>query len=543
MRHQPAAAESTSAERLPWGALFVLILGTFMGVLDGSIVNVALPRMMNIFNVSTDHIQWVLTIYMLVGGMVIPASGYLADRFGYKTVYLGSLALFTVTSMLCGMSWSANSIILARGFQAIGGGMVMPISMAYVYRIWPKEKIGMALGIWGLTMMVAPTIGPTLGGYLVDYFSWRLIFYINLPVGLFTVLLGLALLKETPRLSGLKLDYIGLVLVSGACFAVLFALSKGQGWGWTAQSTATLFVLGFFCFVLFFFWELHVPQPVMDVRLLRNSTYLLSLAASSMASIALFTGIFIVPMFTQSVQGYSPMQTGLILMPAALVAGGLMPLAGKLFDKLGAAILASCGLALVGVMTYVLHNITADMPVRDLQLLLCLRSVGLGFSMMPLMTAGMNTIPGPIVAQASAMMSVVRQVAASFGIALVTYVLVDRTAFHTERLSEAIGLLEPLGYYHYNQVVAGVSGMIGPTAANGTTPGVLAGMVHKQAAVLAVGDAFVIAAVLAVAAIPLVFGLTHGRIEAARKREEERFIAIQRGGGSIHPVGVTEQSH
>jgi EmrB/QacA subfamily drug resistance transporter len=541
MSHQSAEKGHNPTGRLPWGALFVLILGTFMGVLDGSIVNVALPRMMNIFNVSTDHIQWVLTIYLLVGGMVIPASGYLADRFGYKTIYLGSLVLFTITSMLCGMSWSADSIIVARGFQAIGGGMVIPISMAYIYRIWPKEKIGMALGVWGLTMMVAPTIGPTLGGYLVDNFSWRLIFYINLPVGLFTVLLGLAFLKETPRLSALKLDYIGLVLISGACFAILFALSKGQSWGWSAQSTVTFLVVGFFGFVLFFFWELHVPQPVMDVRLLRNTTYLLSLAASSMAAIALFTGIFIVPMFTQSVQGHSPLQTGLILMPAALVAGALMPLAGKLFDKLGAAILASCGLALVGVMTYVLHNITADIPVRDLQVLLSLRSVGLGFSMMPLMTAGMNTVPGPMVAQASAMMNVVRQVAASFGIALVTYVLVDRTAFHTERLSEAVGLLEPLGSYHYNQVVAGVSAVIGPAAADGATPGLLAGMVHKQAAVLAVGDAFIIAAVLALAAIPLVLGLTRGRIEAARKREEERFMADRRGVGSINPVGATEQ--
>ncbi|MEW6770612.1 MAG: MDR family MFS transporter [Bacillota bacterium] len=523
---QPGTA---AAERLPIGALFALVLGTFMAVLDASIVNVALPRMMAIFNASTDQIQWVLTIYLLVGGMVIPATGYIGDRFGYKGAYLASIAFFTVTSMLCGCSWSTSSIIAARALQAIGGGMVIPLSMAMVYQIWPKDRIGMAMGIWGLTMTLAPAIGPTLGGYLVDYFSWRLIFYINLPVGILTILLGWVFLTETRRVKELRLDVLGLLLISGSCFAVLLALSKGQEWGWGSQNTVTLFLAALFGFLLFFFRELAVPNPVVDVRLLRNGAFSLSLFTSSLASIALFTGVFIVPIFTQNVQGYSPLQTGLILMPAALGTGFVMPLAGKLFDKIGAAVPAVAGLGLVALTTYLLSHITADMPVHRLQVLLCLRGVGLGFSMMPLMTAGMNTVPGPHVGQASALMNVVRQVAASFGIALVTYVLVNRIAFHGVRLKEGVSHLAPLGYFYYSRVEAGVSASVGPAAAKTVTEGLLAGAVQKQAAVLAVGDAFIVATVLVLLALPFAAYFTPGRVEAARRRAEEK---LTRGPGA-----------
>ncbi|MEW6183232.1 MAG: DHA2 family efflux MFS transporter permease subunit [Bacillota bacterium] len=524
MPRQPGT-ESAHSAHLPWGALFVLILSTFMAVLDGSIVNVALPRMMAIFNASTDQIQWVLTVYLLVGGMVIPATGYLGDRFGYKTIFLGSIAFFTVTSMLCGFSWNTSSIVTARALQAVGGGMMQPLSMAMLYRIWPKDKIGMAMGVWGLTMTLAPAIGPTLGGYLVDTFSWRLIFYINLPVGVFTVLLGLLFLEETPRLSRLKLDFVGLGLISGSCFALLLALSKGQEWGWTAQSTVTLLVFSLFGLLLFFFWELQTPQPVLDVRLLKNKTYVLASIGSSLVFIALFTGVFVIPIFTQNVQGYSPMQTGLILMPAALITGVFMPVAGKLFDKMGAAFPSVLGLVIIGLVTYHLRHITADMPVHHLQLLLCIRSAGLGLAMMPLMTAGMNTIPRPKTGQASAMMSVIRQVSASFGVSLVTYVLVNRMAFHAERLTENVSVLTPLGYFNYSEIESKVAALVGSAAAKSATPGLLNGVVMKQAQVLAVGDIFLVATVLILIALPLASWLTKKRVEAEHRRQEEIFKA------------------
>lgn len=530
---------ASPGERLPFVPLFALVLGTFMAVLDSSIVNVALPRMMSIFNATTNQIQWVLTIYLLVGGMVIPATGYLGERFGYKSVYLASVVFFTVSSMLCGFSWNTTSIIAARALQAIGGGMMIPVSLAILYQIWPKEKTGVAMGIWGLTMTLAPAIGPTLGGYLVDYFSWRLIFYINLPVGILTILLSWVFLTETRRDRSLKLDLIGLLFVSGSCFAMLLALSKGQEWGWGAQITVTLFLAAFFGFLLFYFWELAVPNPVVDVRLFRNGTFTLSLITSSLASIALFTGIFLVPIFTQNIQGYSPMQTGLIMMPAALATGLIMPLAGRLFDKIGAAIPAVTGLGIVFFTTYTLSHITGEMPVRYLQVLLSIRGVGLGLSMMPLMTAGMNTVPGAQVGQASALMNVTRQVAASFGIALVTYVLVNRIAFHGVRLGENVSYLAPLGHYYYKKAEAGVAAAVGSGAAEAAAQGVLTGVIQKQAAVLAVGDTFIVATVLVLVAVPFAAYFSVKRVEAARRRAEKIF-GYEHGRTTASPPAPVE---
>lgn len=518
--------EAGKKERLPYAALFVLILGTFMGILDATIVNVALPRLMAIFNATTDQIQWVMTIYLLVGGMVIPASGYLGDRFGYKRVYLAAVVFFAVTSGFCGAAWSTKSIIVARALQALGGGMVIPLSMAMVYQIWPREKVGMALGLWGLTMTLAPAIGPTLGGYFTEYYSWRLVFYINLPIGFLTFLLGLLWLKETPRRSGLRLDLPGLLLVSAACFMTLLALSKGEDWGWTSQPIVTLFLAAFFCFLLFAFWELQVPNPILDVRLLKNHVYTLSTLATSTAQMSLFIAVFLIPIFCQNVQGYSPMQTGLILMPAALTAGFIMPLAGWLFDRVGAVPPGLVGLVVVALATYVLRHLAVDAPMHYLRFWLCMRSVGLGLCMMPLTTAGMNTVPDFLVGRASALMNVVRQIAASFCIALVSYVVVNRTAFHSHRLAEGISYLAPFGPVAHNAVQGGVAQLMGPAVAREVTPAVIQGVIQKQAAVLAMGDAFLVGTFLAAVAIPFILFLGRRRVEDARRREEERWGSL-----------------
>lgn len=504
---------------LPWGSLGVLILGTFMGVLDASIVNVALPHLMALFSATEDQIQWVMTIYLLVGGMVIPAAGFLGDRFGYKKAYLGSVLAFVLASVLCGLSWNTTSLIVARAIQALGGGMVIPLSMAYLFRIWPREKIGVATGLWGMTMTVAPAIGPTLGGYLVDYVSWHWIFYINLPIGVFTVLWGWLALEETPIQEDLKLDWLGLFLIAGSAFSLLLALSKGQDWGWTSPSIVFLIVGALFGTLLFILWELSVPNPVLDVRLILNPTFMASLVASNLTSVALFVGIFLVPLFCQNIQGYSAMQTGLILMPAALTTAFFMPIAGKLFDTVGAVFPGLLGMGIVAAVTHALIHLTVDMPIRHLQILLCIRNAGLALAMMPLMTAGINTIPTVRTGQATAIASVTRQVAASFGIALVSYVLTNRTVFHAERLAEEVSLINPLGYHYYTQFKGLVAGMGG---GDGLAQTLLSGIVQKQAMVLAMGDAFWVALWLVFLAFPFIPWLTPRRVKEELRRQEER---------------------
>jgi len=317
-------------------ALLTMIIGAFMAILDGSIVNVALPRMMAIFGSAADQIHWALTGYMLATGVVIPITGYLSDRFGGKKIYILSLAAFTAGSALCSLAWSNNSLVVARVIQAVGGGMMMPVSMAMIYYIVPREKIGMALGIWGVTAMAAPSIGPALGGYLVDNFSWQWIFTINIPIGIAAVFLSMAVLKETPLKSGLKADFPGIILCAAGCFALLLALSEGQDQGWTSLYIVNLFIFSGFTLALFVIWELITDQPMLDIRLLKNITFAASLVCVSIAIIGLFSAIFLIPLFVRNVQGLTPLQTGLLMMPAALASGIMMPISGRLFDEIGA---------------------------------------------------------------------------------------------------------------------------------------------------------------------------------------------------------------
>ncbi|MDI6711185.1 MAG: DHA2 family efflux MFS transporter permease subunit [Bacillota bacterium] len=502
---------------IPWLSLSVLVLGGFMAMLQASAVNVAIPRLMAVFNTSAGEIQWVLTAYMLVSGVVIPVSGYLGDRFGYKRVYILALVLFMLGSGLAGLSWNVNSIIAARVIQAVGGGIVMPISMALLYRMVPIQKIGVALGTLGLAFVMAPAIGPTVGGYIVDYLGWRLVFYLNLPVGLIALPLTVLLLPSTPGREGLKFDLLGFVLAVTGCFCLLLALTKGADWGWGSQGIVTLFVTAIFTLTLFTLWELASPEPMLDVRLFTNPVLTMSTLATGLASVALFGAVFLVPLYTQNVQGYSPLQTGLILLPAALVSGVIMPFAGRLFDRLGAAPLGVMGLSVVTVTTYLLHALTPDMPARHLQYILAVRSVGLGLCMMPISTAGMNTVPKALVGQASALTNTVRQIAASFGIAYMTHVLVTRQAFHAERLAEAVAVGTPS------------AAAVQQLGALGGGPGValsaVDGLVQRQAMVAGMGETFLVAAALAAATIPFIFFLGKRRVEATRYREEEKWRA------------------
>ena len=255
---------------IPWPALMILILGSFMSILDSSIVNVALPKLMAIFGVTADDIQWVMTAYLLTSGVVVPMSGYLSDRYGGKRLYIASLIVFTIGSGLCAFAWSNNSLIFARVLQALGGGMIIPVSMAMMFNLVPREKMGMAMGVWGISAMVAPAIGPTLGGYLVDNFGWPWIFTINLPIGVGAVFMSGILLKETPRRTDLKPDIFGSVLVAIACFTVLLALSQGQDKGWTSLYIVNLIIISVFTFALFVIWELNVSDPLIDIRLLKK---------------------------------------------------------------------------------------------------------------------------------------------------------------------------------------------------------------------------------------------------------------------------------
>lgn len=514
-------------------ALLTLILGAFMAILDGSIVNVALPRMMAIFGSTADQIQWVLTGYMLASGVVIPVTGYLSDRFGGKKIYIISLAAFTAGSALCALAWSNNSLVAARVVQAIGGGMMMPVSMAMIYYIVPRDKIGMALGIWGISAMVAPSIGPTLGGYLVDNFSWQWIFTINIPIGIAAVFLSTAVLSETPVKSGLKADFPGIMLSLAGCFALLLALSEGQDKGWTSLYIVNLFIFSGFTLTLFVLWELFTDHPMLDIRLLKNITFAASLVCISIATIGLFSAIFLVPLFAQNIQGLTPMQTGLMMAPAAMASGIMMPISGRLFDKIGALPLCLVGLTVTIITTYQMHAITYDISYRELQQLLVVRAMGLGLCMMPLTTAGMNTIPHFLIGRASALGNTVRQISASFGIAFLTYVMLHRQEYHAAMLSDSVNWSSPVAA-GFMQQLQGLLSQAGYSPQG--APGILSGLVMREALTSGIADAFVVSTFIIVVSLPFVFFLSKKRVERQRAIEYKRYAHLAPPGGP--PPGV-----
>lgn len=505
---------------VPWSAVLVLVIGAFMSILDSSIVNVALPRMMAVFGASTDEIEWVLTGYMLTTGVVIPLTGYLGKRFGHRRMYIIALVVFTVGSAFCGMAWSTNSMIVARIIQAVGGGMLIPISMSMIYMIVPEQKTGVVLGVWGIAAVMGPAIGPTLGGYLVDHYSWPWIFTINIPIGLVAVLLSMHILNETKLEKALKPDLLGALFICISAFTLLLALNRGQNEGWTSQYIVTLLVVGIFTLILFVFWELAAESPLIDIRIFKNPVMAAGLGAVAITNSLLFVIVFLVPIYSQNLMGYSPMQTGLMMLPMALATGVLMPVSGKLSDRYGAFGVGLAGLLILTVMTYYLHNLSLVTGFGQVQLILALRALGLGLCMMPLANAPMLTVPAHLVGSASSAVNLVRQVVASMAVAFTTYFVSQRQEYHLAVYIDTINPSSPTAQITLIQLQSylGAQGL-GGDASLSSAQSLIKTTAMRQAYMSGIDDIMVLMALFALAGLPLLFMLTRKRVEKERIRQ------------------------
>jgi len=424
-----------------WLALVVVVIGTFMSVLDSSIVNIALPKMMSVFGMSIDKAKWIITAYTLTLGVTIPLTGYLQDIFGAKKVYIFALGIFSLGSLLCGLAWSGTAMIVFRIFQAIGGGMIMPVGMSIIYQIFPKGRIGLALGVWGIAAMAAPTVGPTLGGLIIENMDWRLIFNINVPIGVIGVILAVILLKDTGKKPFKSFDIIGFLSSTIGMVSILYVLGEGSSIDWGKVENPILMTLGILSFVLFVVNELTHPNPLLELRIFKSFDFSMSLVINSILTLAIMGGAYILPLFLQNVRGYTAMETGLIMLPSALVMGILMPISGSLFDKFGAKPLVISGLIILGISSYELANaVNMYSSKADIILITCIRSIGLGLSAMPITTAGMNAVKRELVAGASALNNTIRQVAGSLSVTIMSTLMQVKTDDSYARLTEQINV-------------------------------------------------------------------------------------------------------
>ena len=385
---QPAGGGvSRKDSQAAWGLpLIVLIIGMFMSVLDTSIVNVAIPTIQTEFGGTTDDVQWVVTGYTLTLGVVVPITAWLGDRVGLKRLYNLALLAFATGSALCGLAGTLNSLVIFRIVQAIPGGILPVITLSILLRIVPRQQLGAAMGLYGLGIVFAPGVGPVLGGYLVEYVNWRLIFYINVPIGILGAVAAALVLPQFPRVAGRRFDVLGFLTVGGGLFALLLATSEGETWGWSSYQILGLITYGVLSLALFVVIELEVSDPLLDIRIFRYWAYTNSLLLIAVLMIVMYGVLFYIPQFLQQAQGWGAFDAGLTLLPQALVMAVLMPVAGRVYDRIGPRWPAAIGLTIVTVGVYLLHTVTIDTPREHVMWLMLVLGIGLGIAFMPILT-------------------------------------------------------------------------------------------------------------------------------------------------------------
>ncbi|WEK54792.1 MAG: MDR family MFS transporter [Candidatus Cohnella colombiensis] len=431
-----APAEDVSITKL-LVPLIAIIVGIFMVILDGTAVNVALPKFLTTFStpdkmLSYSVVQWTVIGYALAQAAVIPLAGWLSDRFGAKRVFLISIGLFTISSVLCALANTIEMLIAFRIIQGLGGGVVAPIAMAFVYRLAPPSKVGAMMGMMGVPILLAPALGPVLAGWLVEYHSWEWIFLLNLPIGIIGIIMGIRSLPNIARQAVPSLDRLGMILGPLAFAALVYGVSSGgidleTGEStWTNMETIVGIGVGAVALVLFIIVELRKRDPLLELRVFRSGNFTKGIIVQWVSQIAMFGTLFLVPLFLQQAQGYTPFETGMIMLPQALASGLFMPIGGKLSDRYGARPLVIAGMIITTGAAILLANITGDVSKLQVMIPLTMLGAGMGLFMMPLNTHLIQSAPQNLVGRVTSLTNAAQQVMMSFAIAVLTTLSVTR---------------------------------------------------------------------------------------------------------------------
>ena len=455
----PAAWQQAAVDdRYKWIAAAVVLIGAVMTILDQTVVNVALPTLEKDFSASLTDIQWVVTGYSLALAAVIPMSGWLSDRLGPKRVFVTSQLLFTVGSALCGLAWSHGSLIGFRVLQGLGGGLIMPVGMTILMRVSRPDQRGRLMAVMGVPMLLGPALGPTLGGWLIQSFTWRLIFYINVPIGIIGGILSALLLREirSQQAAG-RIDFGGLALVTPAVLGMVYGLSQPSTYGWWSAQTMAPLLGGAALMVLFCLYELRQAQPLIDIRVFRDAAFSAAMVLSTLIGFGLFAAMVLLPLFLQQVQGYGAFDAGLILAAQGIGAAVVMPASGILTDRLGAAKIVPVGLAVITVSSLFLTTLTPETSRWDFAWILALRGVGMGLTMMPAMASAYVTLRPQDIARATSVSNVIQRVSSGFGVAVMATILSNRITANLPAIhGGSTGHIPPaIKTYLFDQVAKG----------------------------------------------------------------------------------------
>lgn len=493
-----------------WKVLSVVMIGTLMSALDSSIVNVSIPAIMADFGASLDDIEWVITAYMLAFATLMPLTVWLRDRVGHKFLYFLSLLVFTGGSVLCGMAWSLPVLIFARVIQAVGGGALTPTGMAMISENFEPHERGRAMGFWAMGAVMGPAFGPTVGGYLTKHFGWPSIFLVNLPVGLIGLWATQRILKEDrpAHHNGKGFDFVGFVFLSIFLVAFLLGMSKGESKGWESQYVVTCGILSIVGLVGFLLSQKLVENHIMDLKLLEKPVFLSCFILTAARSVALYGGTFLLPLYLQNFKGMDEVDSGLVLLPGSLLMGVLMPIAGRIADKVSPRMMAFWGFCFLSMFFWEYRTLDLNTSTWMVIVPTLVRGLGISLLIAPLTATALNAVSNKDAGMASSMLNIIQQVGGSIGIALLGLVLHRRTTFHlndvgTVMSSQSDSYREYFArnFWHMRDVGLSIADALHAAGA------VIQQYAVKYASVLAFEDAFIVGALISILSLIAVFFL------------------------------------
>jgi DHA2 family multidrug resistance protein len=496
----------------PWVIAMTVMLATFMEVLDTSVANVALPHIAGGLAVDVQESTWVLTSYLVSNAIVLPLSGWLSSLFGRKNVFSACVALFSLSSFLCGIAPSLGLLSVFRIFQGIGGGALQPISQAILLESFPPQKRGQAMAVFGMGVVVAPIIGPTLGGWLSDNFSWRWIFFINIPVGMLSLFMTSLFVSDPPYLTRrgagrVRIDYIGLGLICLGLGCLQVFLDKGQTEDWFASNLIVVTgAVAFVCLSVLIVWELIAVSPIINLRLLKDRNFAVGVVAMFTLGFILYGSLLLLPLFLQQLLGYTAMLAGMVLSPGGILTLIMMPIAGALVARVQARYLIMAGLIIVGYSMFYTAGFNLQIDFRTAVTSRSITGAGLAFLFVPINAAAFYYIAREKTGQGTAIINLIRNVGGSFGIAFVTTLLARHIQMHQSLLVHNLTPTNPV----YSQIAAHIQTGLAhrgadPSQAAAQTAGIIQSMLTRQAAIQAYGDVFQILGVISLAVVPFMF--------------------------------------
>jgi DHA2 family multidrug resistance protein len=489
-----------------WIIALTVILPTLIEVIDTSVVNVSLDHIRGSLSAGIDEATWAITAYLVANAIIIPLTGWLSRVFGRKNYIFFSVCLFTFSSFMCGSAHTLGQLVFFRVLQGIGGGGLQPISQAILLETFPPAQYGMAMSIFGVGVLFGPIIGPLLGGWITDNWSWNWIFYINIPIGIVSLIMISLFIKDPPYLKRIKekIDYFGLSFIVLGIGSLQIILDKGQRDDWFSSAFITrLAIIAVISLIAFIFVELRAKDPVLNIRQLKNVSFASANVIQFVAFFGLFGSIVILPLFVQQLMGYNAFLAGLIIAPGGIATLLTMPIVGRLVTKVNPKGILFCGVILLSASMYMMSGFNLSIDYSVILWTRIVMGVGMGMIFIPLMTVAFTTISKEHMGNATSIFNLLRNIAGSFGIAFMTTILARRAQFHQFTLTEHLNPFD-MKYQIAMQkahAVLAAKGAASTQAANG----LIYQELQRQAHLFAFTDSFYLGAVIILCVVPLIF--------------------------------------